>query len=132
MPSYSIRSRNNLYTCCLKLQKIFLEVIREYDCTILEGHRNKRAQSNAFKNGKSHLKYPKSKHNKFPSDAIDATPYPIDWNDIKRFYHFAGYVKGIAHSLGLEIIWGGDWDNDYSFKDQAFNDLVHYEVKKKP
>jgi hypothetical protein len=24
--------------------------------------------------------------------AVDVAPFPIDWHDLKRFYHFTGYV----------------------------------------
>ena len=59
---------------------------------------------------------------------IDVAPCPIQWNNSKRFYHFAGYVKGVADSLGIKICWGGDWDKDNDFDDQTFNDLVHFEL----
>ena len=74
----------------------------------------------------------KSKHqvdklNPF-SRAIDITPFPLDWNDTKRFYHFAGLVQGIALGLQIKIRWGGDWDCDNDFKDNLFNDLPHFEL----
>ena len=52
------------------------------------------------------MQYPNSKHNKLPSKAVDVAPYPIDWNDPDRFYHFAGYVRGIAEGMGIKIRWG--------------------------
>ena len=60
--------------------------------------------------------------------AVDVCPYPIDWNNKERFYHFAGYVKGIADSMGIKIRWGGDWDGDTVFDDQSFHDLPHFEL----
>ena len=42
---------------------------------------------------------------------------------------FAGYVQGVAEQLGIKIRWGGDWDSDFDFKDQTFNDLVHFELR---
>jgi peptidoglycan L-alanyl-D-glutamate endopeptidase CwlK len=58
-------------------------------------------------------------------------PYPIDWNDTKRFYHFAGFVLGVAKSskIAIPIRWGGDWDSDNDLNDQTFMDLVHWELK---
>ena len=38
---------------------------------------------------------------------------------------------GIASQMGIDIIWGGDWDGDTDLKDNAFDDLVHFELKKK-
>ena len=72
--------------------------------------------------------YPNSKHNKLPSKAVDVAPYPIDWNDPDRFYHFAGYVRGIAEGMGIKIRWGGDWNGNFDLKDQNFYDLPHFEL----
>ena len=30
----------------------------------------------------------------------------------------------------LKIRWGGDWDMDTQTKDNKFDDLVHFELKK--
>jgi peptidoglycan L-alanyl-D-glutamate endopeptidase CwlK len=110
------------------LQLLFRQVVREYDCTVLVGHRNERDQTRAFDDGKSRLRWPDSKHNKQPSLAIDIAPYPIDWADTKRFYYFAGYVKGVSESMNIKIRFGGDWDSDLDLNDQTLMDLVHFEL----
>lgn len=79
--------------------------------------------------GRSKTKWPDSKHNSNPSMGIDVAPYPIDWNDIKRFYHFGGFVQSRAESLGIKLRWGGDWDSDRDLNDQTFMDLVHFELE---
>lgn len=128
MAKYSKNSLKELGTCDIRIQNIFHKVIKVWDCTILEGHRTKEQQEKAYKTGRSQVQYPNSKHNIFPSIAIDVAPYPIDWNDWKRFYHFAGIVIGIAHQMGIKLRWGGNWDSDFSLKDNNFNDLVHFEI----
>lgn len=130
MPKYSNRSLERLETCHPDLQKVFKEVIKKYDCTILEGHRSNERQDELFRQGKSKVKAGGSKHNHSPSLAVDAAPCPIDWSDYKRFYHFVGYVKGVADQLGINLRCGADWDGDNSFKDQTFHDLPHFEIKK--
>lgn len=77
--------------------------------------------------------------------AVDLAPYPIRWDtdlikvpggpldrealeNLRRFYHFAGYVQGRAAQMGLAILWGGDWDRDQDFADQKFMDLVHFQL----
>ena len=82
-----------------------------------------------FEEGFSKLQYPKGKHNQYPSLAVDVAPYPIDWKDRERFTYFAGFVMGIAASMGLTIRWGGDWDRDTELKDNNFDDLPHFEIK---
>jgi len=32
--------------------------------------------------------------------------------------------------MGFKIRWGGDWDMDTHTKDNKFDDLVHFEMKK--
>ena len=129
MPSFSNRSKLRLNQCDRRLQEVFEEVIKHWDCTILEGHRDQETQDELFRQGKSKLKFPNSKHNQAPSMAVDVAPYPIDWNDWKRWYAFGGFVMGIAASKGITLRWGGDWDSDKQFNDQSFNDLPHFEIK---
>jgi peptidoglycan L-alanyl-D-glutamate endopeptidase CwlK len=118
----------------MDLQVLFFEVIRTFDCAILEGYRNEADQEAAFERGATKLHYPHGKHNGNPSMAVDAAPYPIDFKDAKRFYYFGGYVMGIAERLKNEgkmtysVRWGGDWDKDTEINDQTFFDLVHFEL----
>ncbi len=134
MPKFSQDSFSKLSTCHIELQTLFYEVIRSFDCTVLEGHRGQAEQDAAFEKGNSKLKWPDGKHNGQPSTAIDVAPYPINWVNEKRFYWFAGYVLGIAERMKAEgkmtysVRWGGDWDCDKDFTDQTFNDLVHFEL----
>ena len=119
--SFSKKSLLNLKLCHKDLKHLFLEVIKYYDCTILEGYRNKEKQNKAFNEGKSKLKFPNSKHNQKPSLAIDVVPYPIDWNNIDRFKEFVSFVKIIAKALNINISCGGDWKN--------LKDYPHFELK---
>lgn len=129
MFKFSDKSKAKLSTAHPKLQQLFYEVIKYVDCTVLEGHRDQATQDEYFRTGKSRVKFPHGKHNSLPSNAVDVVPYPIDWNDISRFYHFAGFVRGVAASLGINIRCGADWDGDFSFADQDFHDLPHFELE---
>tara|TARA_R110002051_G_scaffold324738_1_gene423377 strand:+ start:745 stop:1140 length:396 start_codon:yes stop_codon:yes gene_type:complete len=129
MPRFGKRSRSRLKTCDTRLQDLFNEVIKHFDCSVIQGHRGKEDQNKAFKEGKSKLKYPNGNHNATPSRAVDVAPYPINWNDRERFTYFAGYVVGIALQMGLKIRWGGDWDMDTQVKDNNFDDLPHFELR---
>lgn len=128
MNSFSDRSKQQLETCDPQLQELFNEVIKYFDCTILVGTRTEQEQNEAYEQGRSKLKWPQSKHNTFPSKAVDVAPYPIDWEDTQRFNYFAGVVMGIAASKGIKIRWGGDWDRDTNLKNNKFNDLPHFEL----
>jgi peptidoglycan L-alanyl-D-glutamate endopeptidase CwlK len=130
MPVFSKKSLEKLKTCDPRLQKLFTEVVKHFDCTVVVGIRGKEDQELAFKTGKSKLNWPNSKHNKTPSLAVDVVPFlngGITWDD-KECTYFAGVVKGIAAMLNINIRWGGDWDQDNDVKDNTFNDLVHFEI----
>ena len=127
MPSFSQSSLDKLASCHPDLQKLFNEVIKHYDCTIIEGYRSAEDQLKAFNAGKSKIKV-SGKHNQKPSLAVDVAPWPINWAARERFYHFAGFVRGIAATLGIAIRWGGDWDSDFVLNDQTFYDLPHFEL----
>lgn len=128
MPKFGSKSKKKLATCHPELQRLCNEVIKYYDFSVLEGHRTKAKQDNAFKQGRSKVQYPNSKHNTNPSMAVDIAPYPINWKDTPRWYHFGGYVKATADRLEIPIRWGGDWDGDFDLKDQNFYDLPHFEL----
>lgn len=126
MPKFSKRSAERLATCHSDLQKIFNDVIKTHDCTIICGARTLAEQQAAFKGGFSKLDgiKKKSKHQISKEQplslAVDVLPYPIDWNDKKGHDEFAKIVKAVANRLGVKIKWGGDFKN--------FRDAPHWEL----
>lgn len=134
--TYSKNSLNALATCEPALQKLFLEVAKYRNNTILEGHRGQSLQHKYFVEGKSKLDWPNGNHNSLPSKAVDSVPYPIDWGKVNKedrwainqLCVYAGFVLGIAKMLEINIRWGGDWDGDGDLTDQQFHDLPHFEL----
>lgn len=135
MPQYSQKSKDNLAECHQDLQTIFNYVIKYFDCTILDGHRPEEEQNEAFRKGYSKLQFPDSKHNKVPSMAVDAVPYPIEWKNLDRMKFFIGFVLGVAKMLKAygavehELVSGIDWDSDTFLKDTNFFDHPHFELR---
>ncbi len=133
---YGRTSMARLKTCHTDIQKVMNEVIKVMDVSILEGFRTEEKQQMAYAQGKSKVQYPDSKHNKIPSMAVDAAPYPIDWMNSERFYLLVGLVKGMSQILydrgeiSHLIRSGGDWDNDGEITDNKWNDLPHFELYK--
>ena len=128
MPQFSDKSITNLATCDPRLQRVFQRVVHDFDCTILEGHRDKERQNRMVEEGKSQVGWPDGKHNAVPSLAVDVTPYPIVWDDRERQTLFAGFVLATAKGMGIELRWGGDWSMDFEVRDNQFDDLVHFEI----
>jgi peptidoglycan L-alanyl-D-glutamate endopeptidase CwlK len=134
MANFSQRSLNQLMSCCQELQDICFEAIKKIDFVVIEGHRGQEAQEQAFATGKSQVHWPKGKHNKEPSDAIDIAPYftevtgHIDWKDMAAFGRLMGYIQRIAEEKGIRLRFGLDWDGDFRTMDENFVDAPHIEV----
>ena len=128
MPKFGSKSKERLATCDEKLQKVFNEVIKYVDCSILEGHRDERAQDKYYKEGKTKVRYPMGRHNSKPSRAVDVVPYPVDWEDRERFHLFSGFVLGLASGMGISLRWGGDWNRNFEVDDNKFDDFPHFEL----
>ena len=126
MPKFSKASAAKLATCHPDLQRLFNEVIKEKDCTIICGARTLEEQQKAFKGGFSKIDGIKKRsmhqigEDRPLSLAVDTLPYPIDWNDKLGHTVFADYVKFTAKKLGIKITWGGDW---------KMKDNPHYELQ---
>ena len=135
MATFSKSSKEKLESCDPNLQILFNYVIKYFDCTILCGERGETAQNKAYKDGFSKIKYPNGKHNSSPSEAVDAIPFPIEWENTNRMRYFIGYVMGIAKMLKMygaidkEIVSGIDWNDNTILKDQRFNDFPHFQIK---
>lgn len=128
MPHFSSISLERLSTCDNRLQRVFLEVIKHFDCSVIWGMRSKEQQNTAYEQGHSKLRWPESKHNQSPSLAVDVVPFPVNWHDRARFYFFAGHVQMVSKMMDIKVRWGGDWDSDTQVADQTFFDLAHYEL----
>jgi len=128
VPKFSATSQKRLEGAHPDLQRVFAEVVKHFDCTIVCGHRGRVAQQLALESGKSKAAFGQSPHNFKPAYAVDVVPYPINWQDRERMTYFAGFVLGTARALGVNLKWGGDWDGDTHLSDNRFDDLPHFEL----
>jgi peptidoglycan L-alanyl-D-glutamate endopeptidase CwlK len=142
MPIYGANSLKNLSRVHPDLVKVFTHVVKRYDNAIICGWRSHKDQQKAFDTGVSTLRPGLSMHNGWRQEqsgawvpdvnglslAVDAAPYPIDWEDIPRFNHFGHYVLGVADGLGIALRWGGDWNRNWDLKDQRLHDRPHFEL----
>lgn len=135
VPKFGKVSQARLDTCHPLQKELWGEVIKVFDCSILCGHRKEAEQNRLFRAGRSRVQWLDSKHNGYPSTAVDAGPYYLEvphirWDEdsMTRWYYFGGVVMGIAGKMGIPLRWGGDWDMDTYVRDQRFNDLPHFEL----
>lgn len=108
----SKKSQERLETCDDRLITIVSDVLKVMDITILCGHRGKEEQEKAFSEGKSCAHFGQSKHNSYPSLAVDIAPYPINW-DVKdpRWNIICDLVLYIADRYGIKMRLGRDFTN---------------------
>jgi peptidoglycan LD-endopeptidase CwlK len=62
------------------------------------------------------------------SRAVDLAPFPINWNDTKRFGILMGLMAAAAKEEGVKIRLGGNWDGDNDFHDNRPEDPGHFEL----
>lgn len=122
-------SRRRRDTCTPRIITFCDELIKIVDYTVLCGHRGEVAQNKAYNNipRRSSKRWPNSLHNRYPSPAIDLSPWPVDWEDRERFAYFAGYAMRTAQVLGIKMIWGADWDSDFNIQEHRLIDMPHFE-----
>lgn len=121
---FSRRSELNLIGIHPDLEKVIRHALRvsEIDFSVIEGLRTQDRQKQLFNQGKS--KTLKSRH--LTGHAVDLAPLVngvIPWNHWPYFEKLAMAVKLAARTLGISIIWGGDWT--------SFKDGPHFELPKK-
>lgn len=75
------------------------------DVIVLCGFRGEQEQNEAFEKKTSKLKWPNSKHNSLPSNAVDMAPFPLDWSvaGLPAFRSLRKYVLATAEKMGIRI-----------------------------
>ncbi len=138
MNKLSRNSKAKLCTCNNDIYRAVFFALQFMDVGVADGVRGRKRQQILYNQGKSKVRYPDSKHNKTPSDAVDLVVYVegigyIDEvsapNSYRQYYgYLAGILRIYCYENGLNFKWGGDWDGDANFDDQTFNDLMHFEI----
>lgn len=106
---YGARSEKNILQLCPELQLVCKHIIIYDDFAIYEAHRGMDAQEIAVMDDKSDANFGDSGHNYLPAFAMHALVVPIRWKDHKTIRRNGGLVIGVARTLGIDLIWGGNW-----------------------
>lgn len=124
MPKFSKVSAERLESCDHRLQSILIEVIDSYDFAVVDGYRDEFTQNKYYETGRSRLKFPNSKHNIYPSKAVDVCPYVegvgLVWDDNWMWNELAIRILQEGHRQGTRLRWGGTW--------KTFIDKPHFEL----
>jgi peptidoglycan L-alanyl-D-glutamate endopeptidase CwlK len=116
------RSKDRLSGVHPDLVKVIEEAIKEspLDFSITEGLRTKERQKELFDAGKSQTM--NSRH--ITGKAIDIAVLfegKVTW-EFRHYQTVADHIKKVAKELGIELVWGGDW--------QSFKDGPHFELNR--
>jgi peptidoglycan L-alanyl-D-glutamate endopeptidase CwlK len=114
------RSKDKLSGVHPDLVKVIEEAIKEspLDFSVTEGLRTRERQKALFDAGKSQTM--NSRH--MTGKAVDIAVIKdgeVTW-DFKHYQTVADHIKKTAKELGIDIVWGGDW--------QSFKDGPHFEL----
>lgn len=121
MPTFGPTSRKHLNDLDSRIQDVLNEAIKHTDFSIIDGHRDMERQNHYFNEGVSKVRWPHSRHNSFPSQAVDIVPYPGGFeNPNAAFDRMATYVLASASRLEVPLEWGGHW--------KGFPDYAHFEL----
>ena len=125
MYKFSKISEERLGTCHYDIQRVVRLVMSKQvmDFSVLCGHRGKEDQNRAVREGHSRLRWPRSRHNRMPSLAVDLCAYPIDDFDddnTARTKSLAHLVIQYGKGIGVPLFWGGRW--------QSFPDIYHFQL----
>lgn len=122
-------SRERLSKCHPDIIRLAIAVNNVLPIHCICGARNKEEQDKAYKDGKSKVPWPNSKHNISPeagrkvSHAADFVPGDgrvIDWDNTKAFEVMCLVFEQKADELGIKIKLG----RDFSFQDFPHIELV--------
>ena len=105
--------------------------ICEIDFKVLEGMRTLERQRELYAQGRTApgnivTWTMNSKH--LEGKAVDLVPYPIDWNNLKKFDAIAKAMFEAAKEMDVNIRWGADWDGDGNYREKGEHDSPHFEI----
>jgi peptidoglycan LD-endopeptidase CwlK len=134
---YGEASEKALVSCHTDIVRVFRRVIEVFDVKLTDGHRAPERQYELWLQGRDPAtgeivdsrkivtnvdgRRRKGYHNYDPSLAIDAHPWPIDFENERRYHFMAGVVLALAHDEGVPLEWGGHWKG-------RLVDLPHFQL----
>ena len=136
MPAKNIENYDLLKDVHPKVRYVVERASRYMPCRVLEGKRTVERQQKLIYAGQSKIKNA-SKAPHVLGHAVDLAPltkhgqfdgWGNDPKELAMFYSLQAILRVVATDMGYKPRVGSDWDMDWSFKDQSFDDLVHFEL----
>jgi len=131
---FSARSLNNLKGVNPKLVAVVKRALEltTQDFVVIEGLRSQARQDELWAQGRTKpgpiVTWTKDASTHGTGHAVDICPYPVDWNDHKKFDAIAEAMFAAAAELGVRLRWGADWDMDGKLRERGESDSPHFEL----
>jgi peptidoglycan L-alanyl-D-glutamate endopeptidase CwlK len=135
----SNRSRSNLegvHPDLVAVVERAIEITKQ-DFLVVEGVRTPARQKVLFAQGRTkpgrkvtwtmNSNHFVNKTTKF-GHAVDIAPFPVDWNDTRKFDAMATAMFRASRELGVLIRWGANWDQDENVRERGEHDSPHFEL----
>jgi peptidoglycan L-alanyl-D-glutamate endopeptidase CwlK len=106
--------------------------ITTQDFIVIEGLRTQARQDALWAQGRTKpgpiVTWTKDASSHGTGRAVDICPYPVDWNDLKKFDAISRAMFQAADELGVTLRWGADWDMDGKPRERGESDSPHFEL----
>jgi len=132
--SLSTRSLNNLKGVNPSLVAVVKRAIEitTQDFVVIEGLRTQARQDELWAQGRTKpgpiVTWTKDASSHGTGRAVDICPYPVDWNDLKKFDAISKAMFAAAEDIGVTLRWGADWDQDGKPRERGESDSPHFEL----
>ena len=127
----SLKSLEGVNPKLVAVVKLAIEITSQ-DFVVIEGLRTQARQDELWAQGRTKpgpvVTWTKDASSHGTGHAVDICPYPVDWNDLKKFNAIADAMFAAADELGVPLRWGADWDRDGILRERWESDSPHFEL----
>lgn len=123
MPVFGKASKehlSNLHPDLVRVLNAYIAAKWSPDIKLTDSYRDERYQNTLYAIGRTrpgsivtNARYGDSPHNYKPALAFDFVPMAsTDYKDRSAFAYVAGQIVAVARGMGIDLVWGGDFDRD--------------------
>lgn len=132
----SLNRLNGVHPKLVEIVKLAIQDSR-VDFSVLEGVRTPARQMELYAQGRSKpgpvVTWVKTSNHFINTKtgfghAVDLVPYPVDWNDTKKFDEIARAMFDAADYMNTAIRWGADWNRNGKYRERGESDSPHFEL----
>lgn len=114
------KSREVLATLTPDLIYLMNKLADIRNVSLISGFREEQEQNEYYRRGTG-VRWPFSKHNVYPSQAVDVVPWPTQYDSIEELDMMLGSIQALSHVLKITVRLGKYFSNlkDYAHIEKA-------------